>query len=547
MSLRNQLLLFATGVILLCGSTQLLLLHETVRRADAREADAWRHERESALRVVLEREAVDLLARANSVVGEEAFGRRVRSALENPSVRESVDLSGRLANDWGIEIVLLLRADGRVLSSSVHPSSFDRQHPRAQDLASSLDGAPLVWLPWTPEPRTSALGATATLRVEGERVRLVMGHYLDADYVTELGSAAGWENLSWVSAGRADIDAPSDWQLFTREGLTGVPAASPSAHALGDLQRDLVSGWAVVFAIALLAALLWSRRVARPLVELERIAVALRAGERSIELPAGLHGEAGAVARALRELGAELDEAERRLRSAERRGAWREIARRIAHEIKNTLSPLSLAVDNLETATARPSSASNTLVRSSIQVAREQLASLNRLVGEFRSFAQGPALHVAGLDANALLGGALDAARHAHPDTNFERLPGPTLPGLRGDAEQLRRALSNLLLNAAEAGTEHVELAHGEIAGSSLWWIAVRDRGPGLPEDLLRRLGEPYPTTKPHGTGLGLAIVHQIAEAHGGRFHARNRKAGGCEMRLELEREPGASEGDGDR
>jgi signal transduction histidine kinase len=202
---------------------------------------------------------------------------------------------------------------------------------------------------------------------------------------------------------------------------------------------------------------------------------------------------------------------------------------------------LSLALDNVETMAARSDpAASDPRLATTLRTAHEQLRSLDRLVTEFRTFARSPHIALAPLDAVAVCEAAAAAARQAHPDASVQVVamdaPGPVL----GDAEQLRRAVVNLLLNAAEAAPGRpIELRTGTGPGADHWWIAVRDQGGGLPEHVAARIGEPYLTTKEGGTGLGLAVVIQIAEAHAGRLRHRHLGSGGFEMRLELSTAPG--------
>ena len=132
---------------------------------------------------------------------------------------------------------------------------------------------------------------------------------------------------------------------------------------------------------------------------------------------------------------------------------------------------------------------------------------------------------------------ALSSLREGFPRVEFTIVEVSGVEEIEADAEQLRRAMQNLLLNAAEAVAEgEVELALGGGPGPDQWWFAVRDRGPGLPEEIRAHWGEAYQTTKKEGTGLGLAITRQIVEAHGGRLSVRARSGGGLEVKASLPR-----------
>jgi nitrogen fixation/metabolism regulation signal transduction histidine kinase len=215
------------------------------------------------------------------------------------------------------------------------------------------------------------------------------------------------------------------------------------------------------------------------------------------------------------------------------------MARHLAHELKNALSPLALALDNVETAVERPDTVARPVLARSLATARDQLASLDRLVGEFRDFARTPGLVFAPADALAVGRAAVASATQVHPATPFSLEETQPVGELSADAEQLRRALHNLLINAAEAAPGRpVVLAVGGGPGRDRWWVAVRDEGPGLPAEIAAHWGEPYHTTKAQGTGLGLTVALQVIEGHGGRLEARPRRGGGLEVFASLPRDP---------
>ncbi len=220
--------------------------------------------------------------------------------------------------------------------------------------------------------------------------------------------------------------------------------------------------------------------------------------------------------------------------SAQRAVAWSEVARRLAHEIKNPLTPIQLAAERmqLKLADKLPPAEAEILSRSS-QTIVNQVGALKLMVDEFRDYARLPAARLGPLDLNALVHDvlALYAPLEAAGQLRAELAPG--LPTILGDATQLRQVIHNLVKNALEATEkqshrtiEVVTEAVRRAGGTTGVRLVVRDDGPGFPSSLLSRVFEPYVSTKSKGTGLGLAIVRKIVEEHGARIEAVNRTDG---------------------
>ncbi len=217
--------------------------------------------------------------------------------------------------------------------------------------------------------------------------------------------------------------------------------------------------------------------------------------------------------------------------SAQRAVAWSEVARRLAHEIKNPLTPIQLAAERmqLKLADKLPPAEAEILSRSS-QTIVNQVGALKLMVDEFRDYARLPAARLGPLDLNALVHDvlALYAPLEAAGQLRAELAPG--LPTILGDATQLRQVIHNLVKNALEATEKQSHRAIEVVTetvrrsgGATGVRLVVRDDGPGFPTSLLARVFEPYVTTKSKGTGLGLAIVRKIVEEHGARIEALNR------------------------
>jgi nitrogen fixation/metabolism regulation signal transduction histidine kinase len=225
---------------------------------------------------------------------------------------------------------------------------------------------------------------------------------------------------------------------------------------------------------------------------------------------------------------------------ARRDAAWAEVARRLAHEVKNPLTPIQLAAERLRRRVMpRLDSDEAEVVDRATHTIVAQVEALKTLVNAFGEYARPPALQRVALDLNALVDDVL-GLYSGDPRLQLSTRLAPDLPPLVADAGRLRQVLHNLIKNAQEASAErpalHVEVGSAQVEeGASRWielWVA--DDGPGLPEGFDAGWYEPYRSTKPKGTGLGLAIVRKIAEEHGGQLRAETQPAGGARFSLRL-------------
>ncbi|WP_232834503.1 sensor histidine kinase [Rhodoferax ferrireducens] len=222
--------------------------------------------------------------------------------------------------------------------------------------------------------------------------------------------------------------------------------------------------------------------------------------------------------------------------SAQRSQAWGEVARRLAHEIKNPLTPIQLSAERLEMKlTGKVAPPEQALLTKSVKTIVDQVDAMKRLVNEFRDYARLPAAELKPLDLNVLVSeiSQLYASDTSQVPVRLEL--DPRRPKVLGDALQLRQVLHNLLQNAQDAtetaghtGVEHgviIKTQCNESAGRVR--LSVLDCGTGFPEHILKRAFEPYVTTKAKGTGLGLAVVKKIADEHGTRVDISNRVVDG--------------------
>jgi nitrogen fixation/metabolism regulation signal transduction histidine kinase len=221
--------------------------------------------------------------------------------------------------------------------------------------------------------------------------------------------------------------------------------------------------------------------------------------------------------------------------AAQRATAWAEVARRLAHEIKNPLTPIRLAAERLQAklgARLEPEDA-RALSRATDTIIA-QVAALKNMVDEFREYARLPAPRLESLDLNALVRDVL--AMYEQSGTRVEARLEPGLPPVVGDRNQLRQVIHNLLQNAQDALSSSTEprievLTQRRGRGASL---RIADNGIGFPEAIVKRAFEPYVTTKPKGTGLGLAIVKKIIDEHHGSIVIENSEPRGAAVSISL-------------
>ena len=227
-----------------------------------------------------------------------------------------------------------------------------------------------------------------------------------------------------------------------------------------------------------------------------------------------------------------------RLVAAQRSAAWGEVARRLAHEIKNPLTPIQLSAERLQLKLAdKLEDGELDLLNRSTQTIISQVQAMKRMVNEFSDYARMPAPELAPLDLNALIGEVLGLYETSQARVDVELDPG--LPAVCGDTSQMRQIIHNLLRNAEDAqdGQEGGQVPRIGILTrvvDGMAELAVTDCGPGFPPEIMARVFEPYVTTKARGTGLGLAIVKKIVDEHQGRIRINNLQPVGAEVSIRL-------------
>ena len=234
------------------------------------------------------------------------------------------------------------------------------------------------------------------------------------------------------------------------------------------------------------------------------------------------------------------------LLQAQRDAAWGEVARRLAHEIKNPLTPIQLSAERIQRRfqASMGTEDAKVLERATSTIV-QQVETMKAMVNAFSEYARSPEMHVAAFELNGLVVEVADLFRPPDGAIEIATSLDPALGQIEADRGRVRQILNNLLTNSMEA-LEGVRPARIEVVtefaardgagpeGAGFAVISVSDNGPGFQRELLPRIFDPYVTSKPRGTGLGLAIVKKIVEEHGGRIEADNRPEGGGRVRVML-------------
>ncbi len=363
----------------------------------------------------------------------------------------------------------------------------------------------------------------------GRPIHSPLGALAAAARMDDEGSGTEWA----VTAG---MRVPPDF--FARVERVGKGVAF--YHRFGVLRDFSRTYWLLLVAalviavtgVALVVATGLARTMTHPLRELERALERVAAGDLETRVaPIG--------ARELRTLGerfnamtARLSAARTALAEAEREAAWRDVARRLAHEFKNILTPMSLSLHRLRRRADQVPDQHRAAVTESLAAMEQSLGDLTRLAEQFSQYARLPEPNFERLDLGQVV---RDAARLHEPErVTLTLAPADSPLPVLGDRLLLSRAVHNLLLNACEASPDGATVEVRTTAEGREAVAEILDRGPGLAPEVRKRLFEPYVSTKSRGSGLGLSLVRDIAVRHGGRVTLTDRDGGGARACLTL-------------
>jgi two-component system, NtrC family, nitrogen regulation sensor histidine kinase NtrY len=444
----------------------------------------------------------------------------------------------------GLDQLTLVTGDGTVLGAD-KVSRIGTTEKRLAALVKKKPGAPTLKMggaETSMEVHCSRTSNGVTLGLVGER-RI-------AKILERIGHAY---RLS-LSVGDPKVRAPkSSADVIVRnldvkdvEGLRVVARVSRAelANALEKLDRAIAVTGAAAFGLALVIAIVLARSLSRPLVALAHETREVIGGK-----PSTVRGRGGReiveLAEAFNRTIDELAAMRKRLAATERIAARREVARQIAHEIKNPLAPIRAAVETLRRLRARDDPAFDEYFEEASATVLEEVHRIANIVTEFTRFNRLPAPNPEPIDLVSVARGVV-RLHAAAPDGESTGDPGgprvelvtEPIPMTLADKDQIIQVLTNLIQNGLDAASAvrkdpRVVVSLGPQSNGRVR-IVVRDNGPGVSEAMMARLFEPYATTKEKGTGLGLAIVHRIVFEHGGEIVYRTATKGGAVFEISL-------------
>ncbi len=323
--------------------------------------------------------------------------------------------------------------------------------------------------------------------------------------------------------------------------LMGVLLVGSSRRPLIELQRQIVSTAMLVggagILMAVLASLWFAARVTRPVVSLAEAARRVAAGDLGAKVEVESSDELGELAASFNRMTEDLLHQKDRTLQAERVAAWRELARRLAHELKNPLFPLQVTVENLMRAKEKAPEMFEEVFQEGTATLLAEINNLKTIIGRFSEFSKMPQPQRQPTQVNDVVRSVLRVFHAQLQEKNQISVRtelADALPEISADPDLLHRALQNLVLNAIDAMPQGGELAIRTAPLGDRVELSVSDTGSGLTPEECGRLFTPYYTTKQHGTGLGLAIVQSVVSDHGGKISVESTKEKGTTFRIEL-------------
>ncbi len=595
MSFRTKLLtMFTVTVVVVVTVVAWLTLIRTRKAFD-------RFDRQRSLGVVdqfhreFDRRGAEITQNVEGIAGRDATTRMaLKLSGPTPDYSPFEGDAQSLAPAHQLEFLELVAADGTLISSAQYRARYGYKEPWLLQSVEWNNQPAFLKREKLPDGVALALIAVRTVRVNDQNLYIAGGRKIDQDFLRSLvlpprTRALLYANLEPVFAPQnlTDVSGPvsqaeklapliatvqqtkaeaseivawngneSDSETFQaiplkgREGeLLGVLLLGTSRHELVVLQNQIRVIALIAGVIGVLLGILLSSwaaaRITRPVKQLAGVARDVAAGDWNARVEVESADELGQLADAFNAMTHELTEQRDRLMQAERVAAWRELARRLAHELKNPLFPLQITVENL--LRARESAEFEEVFKESTTTLLAELANLKAIIGRFSDFAKMPKPELRPVAINALVQEVVKVfeaqlSAPGRPAVTLRLRLDDGLVEIFADPDLLHRALSNLVLNAIDAMPQGGTLTLRTEPRDGGVRIEVSDTGSGLTREECERLFTPYYTTKQHGTGLGLAIVQSVVSDHCGSISVQSVPGRGTTFRIDLPERPSSME-----
>jgi len=605
MSFRRKLLaVFALTVVLSVAAVAWLVSVMT-RRAFERTEDERTAALVARFQREFNRQGEEAARRVETIAASEAVTRIAMALNRPSPTADSAEyfeVAKALADNYQLDFLELVDSNGNIISSAHWPAKFGYPESAFASLMASTDQASFLKEEELQDGTTLGLFAVRATRVGDHAIYVIGGRRLDKKFLSTLDLPADtrallYQNLgehfspellldpsSASSASKPPLNSsrPTDklavliesvrqstqemtaivhWspdqaedEVFHAIPLRGVGKDRPllgillignSRRSYVELKRHirdsalLVGGGGIVLAILLSS---WAAaRVTRPIEQLALAAQDVAGGNWNSQVKVSGGDEVAQLAESFNRMTTELLNQRERLVQAERVAAWRELARRLAHELKNPLFPLQLTVENLLRAKQSSPEQFEEVFRESSATLLAEISNLKAIIGRFSEFSKMPHPQLQRVLVNEMVRGVvqlfqaqLQAPGHAPIDCNLDLDHG--LEPIAADPELLHRALSNLVLNAMDAMPQGGTLTLRTRRDDGKVRIEVADTGSGLTPEECERIFTPYYTSKQHGIGLGLAIVQSVVSDHGGTISVRSEPGRGTTFVIELPR-----------
>jgi two-component system, NtrC family, nitrogen regulation sensor histidine kinase NtrY len=570
MSFRTKIFLSITATVVLAvwvvAAVVSTLVTQSFERRDTQRTAAL----VSQLQKEFDRRGAEVARRVEAVAHSDAVERLAVNLGGQIDTSQYYAEAQSMAQEQSLDFLELVGPDAAIISSAEWPARFGyKEDWLAQPVDWKTQGVFLQKEELADGP-VLGLITVRSVKPEDKALYVVGGQRLDNEFLDSLPAVEGmrlqlYPNFepssspgSQLAAGLLqevrrqprELTRVSDAATITAIPLRGrdkqllaILLIENSRAELASLKRTIQGTAGVVGGAGVLLALLLSfwtaSRVTRPLRDLASSVREVAVGKWDTRAKVSSSDEVGQLARDFNGMTEQLVEQRDRMIQAERVAAWRELARRLAHELKNPLFPLQITIENLQRSRNAAPEQFEEVFRESTSTLLAELGHLKTIIGRFSDFAKMPVPQLEPVDVNQLAREVVqlfEAQLRApgKPPVETKLQLASDAGDVPADPDQLRRALENLVLNALDAMPQGGALTIRTARHDSKVAVEVSDSGVGLTPEECDRLFTPYYTTKQHGTGLGLAIVQSVVSDHKGTIAVHSEPGQGTTFRIEL-------------